>query len=120
QDKYHPGAGRERGNISRNCCLSNATSLLLISITMEMFMKKIVSRRRVAALLSALVMGLARQGSAQSTAISNYNSLITAINYGITTITNFGTNLSTLPLPISLTSGRTIQITNNVTIDAGT
>ena len=87
---------------------------------MEMFMKKIVSRRRVAALLSALVMGLARQGSAQSTAISNYNSLITAINYGITTITNFGTNLSTLPLPISLTSGRTIQITNNVTIDAGT
>ena len=85
---------------------------------MEMFLKKFVSRRRVLVLLSALVFVLARQGSAQSYAITDYNDLINAINTGITPITNFQTN----PLTISLTTvgTPTIQITNNVTIDAGT
>ena len=84
---------------------------------MRMPLKKFVSRRRVVALLSALVFGLARQGSAQSNAITDYSDLVNALNTGITTITNFQT-----PLTISLTTvgTPTIQITNNVTIDAGT
>ena len=88
---------------------------------MEMILKKFLLRRGVLALLSVLVFGLARQGLAQNTSISDYNSLTTALNYGITIITNFQTNSSpACPVPISLTAGQTIQITNNVTIDAGT
>ncbi len=84
---------------------------------METFLKEFLSRRRVVALLSALVFGLARQGSAQSNAITDYNDLTNAINAGITPITNFQT-----PLTIRLTTvgAPTIQITNNVTINAGT
>jgi hypothetical protein len=89
---------------------------------MERFFKKLLSRRGVLALLPALVLGLARQGSAQNTAVTSYNSLVDALRAGVTTITNFGTN-STLAAPVQisyLTSVSTIQITNNVTIDGGT
>jgi hypothetical protein len=87
---------------------------------MGMSLEKFVSCRRIVALWSVLVFGLARQGSAQTTPVGSYASLVTALNAGFTTITNFQTNSPTSPLLISLTSGQSIQITNNVTIDAGT
>jgi hypothetical protein len=84
---------------------------------MEMCLKEFPSRRRVVALLSVLVFGLARQGSAQSNAITDYYDLVSALNAGVTNVTNFQT-----PLTIYLTTtlAPTIQITNNVTINAGT
>ena len=88
---------------------------------MEMILKEFLLRRGVLALLPVLVFGLARQGLAQNTSISDYNSLTNALNAGFTIITNFQTNSSPAsPVLISLTAGQTIQITNNVTIDAGT
>jgi hypothetical protein len=84
---------------------------------MELSFEKFFSRLRVLALLPVLVFGLARQGSAQTNAITDYTDLTNALYSGITNITNFQT-----PLAISLTNvgAPTIQITNNVTINAGT
>ncbi|MGP8199407.1 MAG: beta strand repeat-containing protein [Limisphaerales bacterium] len=82
-------------------------------------MTEFLSRRRVLALLSALVFGLARQGSAQSNAITDYTDLVNALNTGITTITNFQTITPTTTIYLTTVGAPTIQITNNVTINAG-
>lgn len=90
---------------------------------MELCLKWFRSRRRVLALLPALVFGLAQQGSAQNIAIATYDQLVAALANGFTTITNFNpTNSPTSPITISLTTAGapTIEITTNVTIDAGT
>jgi hypothetical protein len=84
---------------------------------MGMSLKKFISRRGVLALLSALVLGLARQGSAQSNAITDYTDLVNAINAGVTNITNFQPSLT---FSVTATGNPTIQITTNVTINAGT
>jgi hypothetical protein len=84
---------------------------------MERFLKDFLSRRRVLALLPALVLGLARLGSAQTTPITNYSSLTNALYTGVTTITNFQTSLT---ISVTNPGAPTIQITNNVTINAGT
>ncbi|MGD0814149.1 MAG: immunoglobulin domain-containing protein [Verrucomicrobiota bacterium] len=86
-------------------------------------MKKFVSHRKVLALLSIVGFGMAFQVSAQNNAITGYNDLVSALNSGITNITNFNpVNSRTIPVTISLTTSQvtTIQITNAVTIDAGT
>jgi hypothetical protein len=72
-------------------------------------------------LLSALLLCLARQGFAQSTPVTDYSDLVTAIYAGNTNITNFSPGSSASPTVISMsaTVNRTIQITNSVTIDAG-
>lgn len=64
----------------------------------------------------ALALACAHDTSAQSNAIGDYTDLINALNGGITNLTNFA-----FPLTINLLSNQpTIQITGNVTIDAGT
>jgi hypothetical protein len=84
---------------------------------MELFLRNFFSARKISAFLSVLVLGLAREVSAQNTPITDYADLVNALNAGVTTITNFQS-----PLTISLTTvaAPTIQITNNVTINAGT
>jgi hypothetical protein len=81
---------------------------------MEMFMRKFFSPGRILAVLP-LVFGLAQQIAAQSTPISDYTSLLNAINAGTTPITNFQS-----PITISWAAHPAIQITGNVTINAGT
>jgi len=73
------------------------------------------------ALWPALVFCLTQQGAAQSYVVSDYATLLDAINSGISPITNFPTS-STLynPTVISLTAGETFDITTNITINAGT
>ena len=80
-------------------------------------MKKIFPCRTVLALLPVLAFGLAQRVSAQSSPVTDYADLVNDLNSGITNITNFQ-NPTTINL---LASGfPTIQITNNVIIDAGT
>jgi hypothetical protein len=89
---------------------------------MEMSLKKLLSPGRALS-ASLLVLALAQQAAAQSTPVSDYHSLVTALNAGVTTITNFNpTNSPTAPILISLltTADPTIVISTNVTIDAGT
>jgi hypothetical protein len=89
---------------------------------MELFLKKFLLRRGILALCPLLVIGLAPQGLAQSTVVSSYITLFDALAAGSTNITNFSTG-STManPVVISLSfADETLQITTNVTIDAGT
>ncbi len=84
------------------------------------FLQKFLSRRMILALWPALVLGLAQQGAAQSNTITDYNSLLAAINAGITPITNFPTSATlTSPTVISFTAGTTFEITTNIQINAG-
>ncbi len=84
---------------------------------MEMLSKKFPWHRGVLPLLAALVFGLAQQVSAQSNPITNYNNLVNDLNSGVTTITNFQ---PVTTISLTTTAETTIQITNNITIDAGT
>jgi hypothetical protein len=81
---------------------------------MELFLKSIVSPRKYLMFMGLLVLGLAQQVSAQSNAIGGYPGLIAALNSGATTITNFNSAVQIPVIP-----GQTIQITNNIVIDAG-
>jgi hypothetical protein len=91
-------------------------------IRMELFLRKFLSRRGALALLPALVFGLAQHASAQSSPVSGYTGLVDDLNVGVTaTITNFGSNSTSIsPFILDLTTGQTVQITNNATIDGGT
>jgi hypothetical protein len=106
----------------KNCAVSKAPSLLSIT-AMERLLKKFVSHRKVLALLSIVGVGFAFQVSAQNNPVTDYSDLANALNGGLTNITNFNPiNSRTSPVTISLTTSQapTLQITNAVTIDAGT
>jgi hypothetical protein len=86
-------------------------------------MKSILSRFRVLAFLAFAVVIYSEKASAQSNAISTYATLLSALTNGTTTITNFNpSNSPGSPILISFValSQATLQITTNVTIDAGT
>ncbi|HZM05052.1 MAG TPA: hypothetical protein VFC44_18785, partial [Candidatus Saccharimonadales bacterium] len=78
-------------------------------------MKIIFTGGKIWALGLALLFGFAHRGSSQITVVSNLPTLQTALQSS-PLITNFGTNVT-----INLTTvGETLQISQNVTIDAGT